>query len=235
MVKKKTTLTRKQVLDYLRDRPEFFNTKDQPTIKLVQDLELTHDDVPNTISLSEYQNLMWRDKCDKAEKLYKLTMDDVRYNQKLMKKMNQAALSFIPLNNLLSVCQTIHKVIREDLKVPIYKLVFFTKLSKSKYYTQWNKSSLPKELVELLETKKFAIGSLSPVVQALFFSEEEEKMTSYLLVPLYTELRVFGAICLASPDTERFSRDLLTDYVEFLFEVIRVKLALQLSRRKAEI
>lgn len=217
-------LSRKQVMDYLTNHPSFFSGKDAKTKEVLLQMQIPHEETFNTISLLEYQNSLWREKAEQIEMLHKTLLSDIKYNQDLVGRINKATLDLLMAKDLQTVCKVLEKIFKEDFTVTSYKLMLFGKLPKSKHYNLWEKSSLPRELTDILDRKELTYGSFSPLVQELFFDKEKNKWASYLLAPLYAKKRIYGVICLTSQEEFRFSQDLLTDYIDFLFATIRITL-----------
>lgn len=254
VTKKKASITRKQVLDYLASHPDFFNGSGSKTQEVLFNLRIPHEKPENTISLLEYQNNLWRERAEMAESGQKTILSDLQYNINVTKEMCRATLAIAESHDLNSLCMVLDKVFKEYFKLQAYKLVFFSKPPKSKLYSSWNKSSLPKELSSILDKKTLYAGELPMIVQDLFFGKatatgkgkvkdkaknkdgdkDHDQLKSFACMPIYnsSKKRLIAVICLGSNVAERFSRDLLTDSISFLFDMIAVQLEQNLSNRK---
>ncbi|MCH9665704.1 MAG: DUF484 family protein [Gammaproteobacteria bacterium] len=230
----KPVITRKQVLDYLKQNPSFFTATDSKTQEVLADIRIPHEKVPNTISLLEYQNEIWRERAEMAESSQKSILSDLQYNINVMKEMSRAVLRLAEGYDLATLCAALDKVFKEDFKVQAYKLVFFAKVPKSNLYSRWEKTSLPKELTKILDKKSLCVGELPPIVRDLFFEDDKKSLESFACMPIYTssKKRILAVICLGSKEPERFSRDLLTDSITFMFEIIALNLEHLLTPRK---
>ncbi len=232
--KKKPSITRTQVLDYLASHPDFFAGKGSKTQEVLFNLKIPHEIPTNTISLLEYQNNLWRERAEMAENGQRSILSDLQYNINVTKEMCRATLSIAESNDLNHLCTVLNKVFKEYFKLQAYKLVLFSKPPKSKLYTSWDKKSLPKELSTILDKKVLHVGKLPMIVQDLFFDKEKEGLESFACMPIYntSKRQLLAVICLGSNVPERFSRDLLTDSITFLFDMISIHLEQSLSSYK---
>lgn len=232
--KKKATITRKQVLDYLAAHPDFFASSTGKTQEVLFNLQIPHDRPENTISLLEYQNNLWRERAEMAENGQKTILADLQYNINVTKEMCRATLSIADSRDLASLASALDKIFKDNFKLEAYKLALFSKAPKSKFYSSWDRNSLPKELATILEKKTIHTGDLPKLVQDLFFGNNKQELKSFACMPIYnsSQKRLLAVICLGSNSAERFSRDLLTDSITFLFDMISITMEQCLSSRK---
>lgn len=218
------TLSAQQVADYLRNHLDFFNADNPDINKLIQDIRIPYNEDKNTISLLAYQNRLWRKKAMDAEEEYRMLASSLDYNRKLITLIHKVILCVIKAEDLQGLCAELNKIFIKEFKVSAYKLIVFSRLPKSDFYVSKNKELIPKEVNRILSRKKLTSGALSPLVKEYLFGKSKEVGESFLCAPLHSERSFFAILCLSSKDKNRFNQDLLTDYIDFLIEIIRTKL-----------
>lgn len=239
--KKKTSVTRTQVLDYLADHPDFFASSTGKTQEVLFNLRIPHDRPENTISLLEYQNNLWRERAEMAESGQQTILSDLQYNVNVTKEMCRATLILSQSKDLTTLCAALEKIFKDNFKLPAYKLVFFSQSPsspktppKSKLYSSWDINTLPKDLSAILHKQDIHTGDLPEIAQELFFGAAKKDLKSFACAPIYnsSKKRLLAAICLGSNSVERFSSDLLTDSISFLFDMIAINLEQCLAKSK---
>ena len=141
-VKGKTGITREMVKDYLTANPEFFTSPDESIRRMLLDMKIPTEDIPNTISLSDFQSRLWRKRAEETEEHKKIIIEDHLYNHKVAIEINKAVLKIMAEGKLQELCLKLEEVFKKDFGVDGYKLALFGKPPSSANYETWNYASL---------------------------------------------------------------------------------------------
>jgi uncharacterized protein len=193
------------VAEYLQNNPDFFNENSG----LLTDLVLPHPHGGRTISLSERQLLVLRERVKDLEKKLFEWMEIARENEALQDKVHQYTLALFGADNLLTLQEISTRKLRDIFSVPHAAI------------------HLWKEQPPSTEIMAFADQHAKPVCahQAvhdtqLWFGESAEHLRSFAYLPLRNDTQSIGMLILASEDAQRFYPEMGTVFLQRIAELV---------------
>lgn len=193
------------VAEYLQKNPDFFEAHTE----LLTDLVIPHPYGGRTISLSERQMLVLRERVKDLEKKLGDWMEIAKENEALQNKVHQYSLALFGTHDLAMLQETATRNLREIFSVPHAVLHIW------------------KEQAPSTEVMAFADQHTKPVCahQAvhdtqLWFGENAEHLRSFAYLPLRSDTQSIGLLILASEDGQRFYPEMGTVFLQRIAEIV---------------
>lgn len=193
------------VAEYLQSNPDFFNEH----AELLVELAIPHPYGGRTISLSERQMLVLRERVKELEKKLHEWMEIARENEALQDKVHQYTLALIGTHDLQTLQEVATRNLQEIFAVP-HAVIHI-----------W------KEQPPSTEVMAFADQHTKPVCahQAVhdthsWFGEGAEHLRSFAYLPLRNETQSVGMLILASEDAQRFYPEMGTVFLQRIAEMV---------------
>ena len=193
------------VAEYLQKNPDFFEAHTE----LLTDLVIPHPYGGRTISLSERQMLMLRERVKVLEKKLYDWMEVAKENEALQHKVHQYTLALFGTHDLATLQEVATYNLREIFSVPHAVLHIW------------------KELAPSTEVMAFADQHTKPVCahQAVhdtqsWFGENAEHLRSFAYLPLRNDTQSIGLLILASEDGQRFYPEMGTVFLQRIAEIV---------------
>jgi len=193
------------VAEYLQNNPDFF----EAYAELLTDLVIPHPYGGRTISLSERQMLMLRERVKDLEKKLSDWMEIAKENEALQNKVHQYTLTLFGAYDLAALQEIVARSLREIFSVPHAVI------------------HLWKEQPPSTEVMAFADMHAKPVCahQAvhdtqLWFGENAEHLRSFAYLPLRNDAQSIGMLILASEDAQRFYPEMGTVFLQRIAEIV---------------
>jgi len=193
------------IAEYLHKNPDFFN--EHPEI--LTDLVIPHPYGGRTISLSERQMLMLRERVKGLEKQLREWMDIARENEALQDKVHHYTLALLGTYDLASKQAVATRNLCEIFSVPHAVM------------------RLWKEQPPSVEMMAAADQNIKPVCvheavfdSASWFGEGAEHLRSFAYLPLRNDTHSIGMLILASEDAQRFYPEMGTLFLQRIAEIV---------------
>jgi uncharacterized protein YigA (DUF484 family) len=193
------------VAEYLQNNPDFFEAH----AELLTDLVIPHPYGGRTISLSERQMLMLRERVKVLEKKLSDWMEIAKDNEALQSKVHQYTLTLFGAHDLVTLQEVATRNLREIFSVPHAVI------------------HLWKEQPPSIEVMAFADQYTKPVCahQAvhdtqLWFGENAAHLRSFAYLPLRNDAQSIGMLILASEDAQRFYPEMGTVFLQRIAEIV---------------
>ena len=193
------------VAEYLQNNPDFFEAH----AELLTDLVIPHPYGGRTISLSERQMLVLRQRVKDLEKKLYEWMEIAKENESLQNKVHQYTLALLGTYDLASKQAVVTLNLREIFSVPHAVI------------------HLWKEQPPSIEVMAFADQHTRPACahQAVFdtqswFGEVAEHLRSFAYLPLHNGSQSIGMLILASEDMQRFYPEMGTVFLQRIAEIV---------------
>ena len=193
------------VAEYLQKNPDFFEAHTE----LLTDLVIPHPYGGRTISLSERQVLVLRERVKDLEKKLGDWMAIAKENEALQNKVHQYSLALFGTHDLAMLQETATRNLLEIFSVPHAVLHIW------------------KELAPSTEVMAFADQHTKPVCahQAVhdtqsWFGENAEHLRSFAYLPLRNDTQSIGLLILASEDGQRFYPEMGTVFLQRIAEIV---------------
>lgn len=207
----------RQVLQYLREHPEFFDTH----AEALAEIFVPHPHGGRAIPIAERQMVTLRDKNRMLEeKLHEL----VQYGQEndaIIARLHRMALALLEARQLDGLLAALYFNLREDFAVPHVALRLWAEGG-------WTR---PEFGPLSPEAHVFAESLVAPYIShhamfesAQWFGEDGAKLRSFAYVGLGTQ-QPFGLLALASEDGHRFYPEMGTVHLQRLGELAGTALA----------
>lgn len=193
------------VAEYLLGNPEFFNEH----AELLTEIVLQHPYGGRTISLSERQMLVLRERNKELEKQLFEWMEIARENEALQHKVHLYTLEIIGAQDPVTLQEVAIRNLKEIFLVPHAVMHVW------------------KEQPPSTEIMVFADQHVSPVCahQAVhetqnWFGDSAEHLRSFAYLPLRDGSQSIGMLVLASEDAQRFYPEMGTVFLQRIAEIV---------------
>lgn len=193
------------VAEYLQKNPDFFN--EHPEV--MADLAIPHPYGGRTISLSERQMLMLRERVKELEKKLHEWMELARENEALQNKVHQYTLALLGTYDLASRQAAATRNLQEIFSVPhaVMRL--------------WKEQPPSMELMAVADQNIKPICVHEAVFDtASWFGESAEHLRSFAYLPLHKGAQSIGMLILASEDAQRFYPEMGTLFLQRIAEIV---------------
>jgi hypothetical protein len=199
------TMKSDNVAEYLKKNPEFFNEHED----LLAGIVISHPYGGRTISLSERQMIMLRERNKELEKKLVEWMEIAKENEALQDKVHHYTLALLGTYDLASKQVVATRKMQEIFAVPHAVI------------------HLWKEQPPSVEMMVFADQHSKPICvhQAVhdsgqWFGEAAEHLRSFAYIPLRNDTQSIGMLILASEDAQRFYPEMGTLFLQRIAELV---------------
>jgi len=193
------------VVEYLQTNPDFFEAHPE----LLIDLVVPHPYGGRTISLSERQMLMMRERVKELERKLQDWISVATENEDLQAKVHQYTLALFKAHDLATLQTVITRNMNEIFSVPHAVM------------------HLWKEHPPSIEVVSFADQHTKPVCihQPLhdtqsWFGENAAHLKSFAYLPLRNNTQSVGLLILASEEAQRFYPEMGTMFLQRIAEIV---------------
>ncbi|MDR3323070.1 MAG: DUF484 family protein [Zoogloeaceae bacterium] len=211
------------VAAYLKTNPQFF----EQYASLLADILIPHPHGGRTISLSERQMLVLREKNRQLEKKLAELLSFGEANDALSDKMHRLAVALITSESLSAALSLAHFHLREDFAISHIAFCLWDRPKNARGGELPAFVHINEALQAFCETLGKSWCGLAETHGALWFGEQAAHIRSQALIPLKegSTSGSIGMIALGSEDRERFYPDMGTLYLERLGELVSAVLA----------
>ena len=196
----------KQTVEFLRNHPHFFETNTE----LLAELELSHGQSGNRISLIERQVKVLRDQSSDLKAHLQELINIARDNDTLHSRLNKLTLALLAVEDRTALTELLKRQLHEDFAADCVALNLL-------------EGEIPADWQELYDSAaKFGVkcGSTGMVNKGLLFGEMADGIESLALI----SLGEYGLLAIGSHDKEHFHKGVATDYLKQLAGVIKAML-----------
>lgn len=193
------------VAEYLQANPDFFKTH----AELLIDLVVPHPHGGRTISLSERQLLVLRERVKDLEKNLFEWMEIARGNEALQNKVHQYTLTLFGSHDLASLQENVTRNLRDIFSIPEVALHL------------WTIQAPSTEVMGFAEQHTKPVCAHQAVHETqLWFAEEGVHLRSFAYLPLRNDTHSIGMLILASEDAQRFYPEMGTLFLQRIAETV---------------
>lgn len=193
------------VAEYLKNNPDFFETNAELLLELI----VPHPYGGRTISLSERQMLVLRERVKELEKKLHEWMEIARENDALQDKVHKYTLALLAIHDLETMQDVATRNLRDIFAIPHAVI------------------HLWKEQPPSTEVIAFADQNLKPVCAhhavydtQTWFGEGAGHLRSFAYLPLRNNSQSIGLLILASEDAQRFYPEMGTVFLSRIAETV---------------
>lgn len=193
------------VAEYLQKNPDFFNDH----AELLVTLQIPHPHGGRTISLSERQMLVMRERVKELEKKLSELMEIARENEALQNKVHQYALALFGAHDKTSLRDIAIQNLREIFSVPHAAIHL------------WQDQPPSAEIMAFADEHDKPVCAHRPAHETqLWFGEAGEHLRSFAYLPLRNVSQSIGMLVLASEDAQRFYPEMGTVFLQRISEMV---------------
>jgi hypothetical protein len=193
------------VAEYLQNNPDFFEAH----AELLADLVIPHPYGGRTISLSERQMLMLRERVKDLEKKLVEWMAIAKENESLQDKVHQYTLALLGTYDLASKQAVATQNLREIFSVP-HAVIHL-----------WKEQPPSTEVITFADLHSKPVCVHQAVFDTqLWFGEAAEHLRSFAYLPLRNNSQSIGMLILASEDAQRFYPEMGTLFLQRIAEIV---------------
>lgn len=208
------SLSEREVADYLRTHPDFFQRHDY----LLEELTLTHHDTGKAVSLIERQVTVLRDQKSELKRELQHLTQIARINEQLLERMQHLLLKVLDSTSLNDAVERITSGLREDFHADEVNLI----LLKGAEETAGLQNSALKLFEKSIADRKPLCGHLRSEQLTGLFSQKADEVASAVLLPLCLEndSECLGLLGIGSIDAKRFHPAMDTAFISYLGAVL---------------
>ncbi|WP_092016074.1 DUF484 family protein [Marinobacter daqiaonensis] len=226
-------MTAEQVVEYLRDNPDFFVGRDE----LVRSLTLPHDS-GRAISLVERQVHLFREQRDTLRKELVELVSIARHNDRLFEKSKRLLMQVIEARNLTEMAAAIDDSIRGDFGLDAASLMLIggdlPAGASSGALHLVSEAKATDQLGSLLEGERAVCGQFREADRDFLFPGRQDPVASVALVPLRTD-RLIGVFAVGSCQPGYFDQSMGSLFLSYISDTLSRLLPPLLQRhRQAE-
>ena len=207
------------IAEYLAANPDFFE-RHEP---LLLELRLPHVN-GGSVSLLERQLAALRKECAASQKKLDDLVEVGHKNDLLLEHLHKLTLALIDTTDLDEVLNVLEDQLHAEFKADCVELRLFTpaelddpsSLSSSKQKTI-------SHFQAFFQKNRPLCGCLTQEQHLFLFGAEAEEINSTVLIPIKNE-SIAGLLAIGSSDGERFQRDMSTEFLSRLGEVVSQRL-----------
>lgn len=220
-------LTEKEVADYLKANPGFFENRDS----LVMKLKIPHKN-KGAISLVEKQLEVMRDRQRKTRKQLTEFVASAEANKEIFDKSRRLVLNLVAANRGKDFFDALEKGLKKDFGCKAYSLVVFGKRPRqvNHFTTRVTADSARTYVGALMRAKEPTLGVLRPEEQDFLFRHQSEKVKSAAVLSVKERNRQLALLAIGHSDPHYFSPQMDTLFIGFIADVLAKLLPRHLPR-----
>lgn len=212
-------LDERQVAEYLRGHPEFFERHQE----LLTELRMPHPESGQAVSLVERQVGVLRDQKQELKQRLKGVARNARNNEHLLERIQGLILALVDCRDLDGAVTTLQRVLREEFHAEAVALRLFREgngATPLRYYVSPDSEEL-QPFHGALSRREPVCGYLTPEQVQGLFPEQANEMVSGALIPLCEEDgHCLGLLGVGSGDPKRFHPEMGTVFLRHLGTVV---------------
>ena len=193
------------VADFLKSNPDFFEAHADLLLELV----VPHPYGGRTISLSERQMLVLRERVKELEKKLHEWMEIARENDAVQDKIHQYTLALLAVHDLASLQAVTTRNLRDIFAVP-HAVIHL-----------WKEQPPSTEVMAFADEHLKPVCVHQPVLDTQnWFGESAGHLRSFAYLPLRNNTQSIGLLILASEDAQRFYPEMGTVFLSRIAETV---------------
>lgn len=220
-------ITEKQVADFLKANPGFFEDRDS----LVMKLKIPHRN-KGAISLVEKQLELMRDRQRKTRRQLTEFVASAEANKDIFDKSRSLVLNLVAANRSKDFFDALEKGLKKDFGCKAYSLVVFGKRPRqiNHFTTRVTPDSARNYVGSLMRAKEPTLGVIRPEEQDFLFRHQSEKVKSVAVLSVKERNRQLALLGIGHSDPHYFSSDMDTLFISFIADILAKLLPRHLPR-----
>lgn len=207
-------LTDNDVVQYLRDNPDFFIAKDD----LLTAMRIPHNSGQAT-SLIERQLAVYRERNVELRQRLTDLLENARRNDKLFSKTKRLVLALIDAKNWIDIEAALDDSLRQDFNVDHWKLLYFSDLTLEHPLHSISSKDKQREIHRLFKGHRAFCGQLTDDTMDLLLDEQHSSAESIAAAQIRNGQQT-GVICVASNDPKFYRSSMDTLFLDYIADVL---------------
>jgi len=220
-------LTEKEVAEYLKANPGFFEDRDS----LLMKLRIPHRN-KGAISLVEKQLEVMRDRQRKTRRQLTEFVQAAEENKEIFDKSRRLILALIAANRSKDFFDALEKGLKKDFGCKAYSLVAFGKRPRqiNHFTSRVTADSARNYVSALMRARQPTLGVLRAEEQDFLFRHQSEKVKSAAVLSVKERNRQLALLAIGHGDPHYFSPEMDTLFLGFIADVLAKLLPRHLPR-----
>lgn len=207
-------LTDADVVQYLRDNPDFFIAKDD----LLAGMRIPHDSGQAT-SLIERQLAVYRERNVELRQRLSDLLENARRNDKLFGKTKRLVLALIDAKNWIDIEAALDDSLRQDFNVDHWSLLYFTESLLEHPLRSISNKEKQREIHRLFKGHRAFCGQLTDETMDLLLGEQHSNAESIAAAQIRNGQQT-GVVCVASDDPKFYRSSMDTLFLDYIADVL---------------
>ncbi len=211
------TISENQVVDYLRQNPDFFARQDD----LLAEISLTHDS-GSAISLLERQVNILRERGTEARQKLNNLLENARNNDQLFDTTQNLVLALLRAADATEIAEIAQDQLSNHANVDACELIVVEQEGLDVAPTVRTQSSkhLKAEFKEVFRLKRTHCGRLDQSAVDQLFQNDASSIRSTALCPVISDGEVLAILALGNQQEDTFNVNLDTLFLDFIGHAI---------------
>lgn len=209
-------LTDADVVQYLRDHPDFFIAKDD----LLAGLRIPHNSGQAT-SLIERQLAVYRERNVELRQRLSNLLENARRNDNLFSKTKRLVLSLINAKNWIEVEAALDDSLRQDFHVDHWSLIYFTDQQLESPLRSISDKNKQRDIHRLFKGHRAFCGQLTDEAMDLLLDEQHSSAESIAAAQIRNGQQT-GVISVASDDPKFYRSSMETLFLDYIADVLGI-------------
>jgi uncharacterized protein len=200
------------IADWLRAHPGFF----EEHADVFSSMRVPHPEGGHAISMVERQLITLREKNAQLERRISELIGYGQHNDSLASKLHRLTLALLRADDPVTTAAVVRESLQTDYRIPFVEI------------KQWSAPTFDDVSLEMqayvVGLDQAYVGPLAAYESARWFDADASELKSFAYVPLANG-EVFGVLCLASDDAQRFAPDMAVDVLMRVGHLVSAALA----------
>jgi uncharacterized protein YigA (DUF484 family) len=207
-------LTDAEVIQYLRDNPDFFIAKDD----VLSELRIPHNSGQAT-SLIERQLAVYRERNVELRQRLTDLLENARRNDKLFGKTKRLVVALIDAKNWIDIEVALDDSLRQDFNVDHWSLLYFSEEQLDHPLRSINDKDKQREIHRLFKGHRAFCGQLTDETMDLLLDEHHSSAESIAAAQIRNGKQT-GVLCVASDDPKFYRSSMDTLFLDYIADVL---------------
>jgi uncharacterized protein YigA (DUF484 family) len=207
-------LTDADVIQYLRDNPDFFSAKDD----VLSELRIPHNSGQAT-SLIERQLAVYRERNVELRQRLTDLLENARRNDKLFGKTKRLVVALIDAKNWIDIEVALDDSLRQDFKVDHWSLLYFTEEQLEYPLRSINDKDKQREIHRLFKGHRAFCGRLTDETMDLLLDKHHSSAESIAAAQIRNGKQT-GVLSVASDDPKFYRSSMDTLFLDYIADVL---------------
>ncbi|WP_242447280.1 DUF484 family protein [Nitrosomonas supralitoralis] len=203
-----------EVAQYLQEHPQFFNEY----ADLLADLQISHPQNENVISLNERQVISLRERNRVLQDKLLELINFGEENDAIGEKMHRLAIALLSVSSMDELFNALYFSLKEDFAIPLVAMRLWNVANYGKTNAEFISVSEDVQTIAESLPQPYCGNHIADEIKQ-WFGEGAEHLNSFAMIPLNTT-RTIGLVILGSPDVERFYPEMGTLHLKRLGELV---------------